>query len=387
MGKKIGILTFHRSINNGAFMQAYSLSKKLSEKLGCKVEIINYNNRDIEKKYIVEIVKSRPLSIKAVWQRFSMYRSFRRVLKTLPLSEFKIIDNKFDVLFEKLKKEYDFLVVGSDAVWNWTLRGFPNPYLLNIDYEGKLYSYAASAHGMKLAKVTEEQLSYCKEALSKYSFIGVRDGNTERFVRNVSGDLNPIHTCDPTVFLDMDKVPCDIEKLKERIKKKYGISFKKPIIGIMSENEQIGKLVREKYGEKYDIVAVFKANKYADYFLYDLTPYEWSRVFSFFELTFSQYFHGTLLSLKNLTPVIAIDVWKLEKDTVAKLQDVLERLDLSYSYFKIGALTDDVMKDIYNLADEFLKNPPKEAIYNALCKESQSADAFFEKIKEDFENV
>ena len=42
--KKIGILTFHNSINNGAVMQAYSLSKKIQQVMPeSKVEIIDYH--------------------------------------------------------------------------------------------------------------------------------------------------------------------------------------------------------------------------------------------------------------------------------------------------------------------------------------------------------
>lgn len=383
---KVGILTFHRSINNGAFMQCYSLSKKLQEELDCDVEVIDYNSAKIEKLYKKQVVKSRPFTFADIFKRFCMYRSFRSVLKTLPLSNFTMVNDEFSELFDKLRDEYDAVIVGSDAVWNWTSRGFPNAYWLNLDFDGKLYSYAASAHGMNLEKVTDDQLAYCRKALEKYSFIGVRDSNTETFVKRISPDLEPIHTCDPTIFLDMDKIPCDLEKLKEKLKKKYKISFKKPIIGLMSENEKIGKLVRDKYGDKYDIVAVFQNNKYADYFLYDLTPYEWSRVFSCFELTFSQYFHGTLLSLKNLTPVVAIDVWKLTKNTVAKIEDVFNRTGFSHCYFKLAELTDETIQKIYAVADEMLENPPKEKIAEVLRIEAKTSEAFFEKIKEDLKN-
>ena len=41
--KKIGILTFHRAINYGAFMQAYALSNRLKKDLkDVEIEIIDY---------------------------------------------------------------------------------------------------------------------------------------------------------------------------------------------------------------------------------------------------------------------------------------------------------------------------------------------------------
>ena len=46
---RIGILTFHRAINYGAVMQAYSLSKQLKESFPeDSVEIIDYNCKQRE---------------------------------------------------------------------------------------------------------------------------------------------------------------------------------------------------------------------------------------------------------------------------------------------------------------------------------------------------
>ena len=43
---KIGILTFHQSVNNGAVMQAYSLSKRLKREYpDDEIEIINYRKK------------------------------------------------------------------------------------------------------------------------------------------------------------------------------------------------------------------------------------------------------------------------------------------------------------------------------------------------------
>ena len=49
---KIGILTYHRSINYGAFVQAYALQKLISECIpDAKVEIIDYDSPMAEKYY------------------------------------------------------------------------------------------------------------------------------------------------------------------------------------------------------------------------------------------------------------------------------------------------------------------------------------------------
>ena len=49
---KIGILTFHQSINNGAVMQAYSLSKRLKKEYpDDEIEIINYRKKSVDRAY------------------------------------------------------------------------------------------------------------------------------------------------------------------------------------------------------------------------------------------------------------------------------------------------------------------------------------------------
>ena len=53
MKKKIGILTYHRSINYGAFLQAYSLYNAIKKRYGDKwiVEIIDYESEKAYKVY------------------------------------------------------------------------------------------------------------------------------------------------------------------------------------------------------------------------------------------------------------------------------------------------------------------------------------------------
>lgn len=46
--KKVGILTYHRSINYGAMLQAYALRYTI-QKLGYKVEVIDYGKIGQEK--------------------------------------------------------------------------------------------------------------------------------------------------------------------------------------------------------------------------------------------------------------------------------------------------------------------------------------------------
>ncbi len=228
-----------------------------------------------------------------------------------------------------LNENYDVLVVGSDAVWNWVIRGFPNPYFLK-DYKGIKLSYAASCHGQLYRNMSKEQKAYLQEAFGEYAFLGVRDVTTQQLVSFVNPEAKAVHTCDPTILLDPSQLPCDMQALKEKMKK-AGVDFSKPLIGIMGSTQNIGRELKSHFGDRVQLIALYRENAWADVYLHDLTPFEWGRVFSLFSATVTHFFHGTLLSLVNDTPVFAAEAASsFSEEYTTKIADVLARMGLSH---------------------------------------------------------
>ncbi len=322
---KIGILTFHRSINYGAFLQCYSLSRRIQRDFPQhEVQVIDYTSDKIQELYDREIRAAQGPLREKLEQRA---QAFRSVWQELPLSECSFCGQE-EALVQWLNKEFDVVVVGSDAVWNWQLRGFPNPYFLK-DYKGIKLSYAASCHGQPYKTMTEEQKAYLQEAFRDYAFMGVRDVTTEELVHYVDPRLRTVHTCDPTMLLDPAELPCDMDRLKAKLQK-AGVDFSKPLIGIMGSTANIGRELKAHFGDRVQLIAVYRQNAWADVYLHDLTPFEWGRVFSLFSATVTHFFHGTLLSLVNDTPVFCAESaspFSLEYTT--KIADVLGRMELS----------------------------------------------------------
>ena len=63
---RVGILTYHRSHNYGAFLQAYSLCAKLNEYENVDCEIVNYNlasEDTVYKKKRINLMKKHLKSI------------------------------------------------------------------------------------------------------------------------------------------------------------------------------------------------------------------------------------------------------------------------------------------------------------------------------------
>ena len=120
MNEKIGILTFHKSINYGSVLQSWALSRVISKRF--VVEIIDYEPQNYEFLYanyrqwnswnnIKYNLKRMPLS-SALNNQQQLFKKFRD--KQLPLSRKKYnYNNGCDI-----KEEYKGIVVGSDQVWN-----------------------------------------------------------------------------------------------------------------------------------------------------------------------------------------------------------------------------------------------------------------------------
>ncbi len=322
---KVGILTFHRSYNYGAFMQCFSLLKRLQKDFpDVQFEVIDYNSPKSLEGYLKTINSQKDGTLRE--KLIKRNQTFLSCQEQLPLSPFHLVDDDFSSLIAYMNDNYDAVIVGSDAVWNWVVRGFPNPYFLK-DYRGIKLSYAASVHGMVYQNMTEEQKKYLKEAFEDFYYIGVRDVATENMVRYVCPDLPVHHNCDPTVLLDLNDVPCNREQLKAKMQS-YGVDFSKPLVGIMA-GESIGYDIKKHFGNSVQLVSVYEPNPYADVYLYDLSPYEWAHVFSYFKTTATHFFHGTLLTLVNHKPVTSVEFeGTYSAVNTTKIKDVLSRLGL-----------------------------------------------------------
>lgn len=383
----VGILTYHRSINYGAVIQAYALSQRLKEIPGINVEIIDYMSLKMDLYYKLFTIYRGKNGLMHFPERLTMYRAFKKSMQQLPLSKERLVCddiNKFNRCYEK---NYDVIVVGSDAVWNYEKRGFPNPYFLMENICKHKVSYAASCNGIVYNEIDNKKILLLKKSFSDFEYIGVRDELTERVVTRALGENISKHNCDPTFLLDFekDKLGEDlIKKLEYKLEKKYNWDRNKIHIGLMLSNyngsfvKSLIQKIRDRYGDKCQIVSVYSYCREADIpYIADLNPFEWSRIFSLFDCTFSKYFHGTLLSILNGTPVISLSAEKDNGDIPTKVEDVLGRLNLKDFLWHSRNFNNINWEVFMKTVDDLINNPPKEKMKNAVENEKRSSKSFF----------
>ena len=404
MAKKIGILTFHRAFNYGAVLQCYSLQKLLNDNIpGYKTEVIDYRPTSLEKAYsrssfgnvINDIKQADHLTVSLFFKiiakgfrdmlfsgkrkRFEKKRnsSIRMIMNHLPLSDIHWDDGSF---IDYCSDNYDLIIVGSDAIWNSKQLEWPNMYYLPKKTKSKKFSYAASIYGMDYSLISSEEKELIKDSLADFEYVGVRDKATESFVHSIVPSCKSVcHNCDPSIFLDLKSLPVSIEEVKEKFRLK-GINFDKPIIGFMCNN-WLAKAVRNCLGDSFQYVAIYNWNDYSDFYLEDLTPFEWAICFSLFRATFTHYFHGTLFSLKNATLTYSIEKKSPYSNKYeTKIVDVLSRLNLSDRHFYFDEMNENIWKEIKKEIVDFDVDAYKDRVAQGMKKESESSHSFVEHI-------
>ena len=382
---RIGILTFHKPVNYGAFLQAFSLSERLKKEFPeAQVEVVDYIAPMEKRRIRINVLRDfKHGGLRGGLRSIQKVRMFRQSQKWLSLSERSFADTDPGELFDYIKNRYDRLVIGSDAVFNWKQNGFPTVFIPNYDFGIPVLTYAASVHGLKYYDVEAEKLQTCAEAFEKMRFIGVRDACTEKFVRHCLPEAQPQFCCDPTLLIDCDKLKELAGDYAARIEKKYKFSLDKKYIVLMAPDSELTKRIAEKYRGAYSFVALFKDSKYADVFLYDLNPFEWAMVLRGAAATVTSYFHGTLLSLVQGTPALVLDYSGYDDRYQGKLDDLMRtRLELPELYHNKAYAEQFAGTDAdWMLLEAMLSDAYREKILQAVEKTAVSFEGFLKELR------
>ena len=401
---RIGILTFHRSINYGAVTQCYALVERIKKEFpSVDVEVIDYMLRFRDKAYNPTIynllfrqvssqisfkqnlknITASFLSLLENPQRYKVektrFKAIRDSLSILPLSPYYEYDD-WNQLRLAIKGKYDIIITGSDCVWKWGTVPFPNAYYLPGDFGAVKMSYAASFAMDNYMMLSDSLQNDIAKAIRDFNYVGLRDVAGEYNVKNLSPDVTFYHNCDPTLLIDRDIFPECRKKVLALLRKK-GVNTSKPFVGIMA-NDIVGKMAREIFGDKVTYIGIYNPCKYVDYSLSELSVLEWAASFGLFSITFTTFFHGTLLSLINETPVLTFDYYGSKiKEQPSKLYDLYSRLKLM-DFYNEGKreYTKDDLDTISKKAKELVANPPKEIIRTAIMTESHNFDSFREAL-------
>ena len=330
---KVGILTYHRSINYGAYLQALCLQKELSRRTGYDVEIIDFDMASAAGYYKSKLKES---GLRRKIYNIRRYMMFTGMRKYLPLSEDSLVTDDIDEFNRFVKDRYDLIVVGSDEVWMaGGFRPFPNPYWLPGTEGVRKVTCAVSGRNR-----TDELDAETKNAITKYlsdfEFVTVRDFATGQFTDSFLPEgRRSVIICDPTLAYDFD---FDREEGRRLLHSRFHTDPGKKVIAVM---DSTGEIVRHLEVRKdiqfislYSYYPGLKNNP-------DVKPEEWVQIIAASDAVVTAFFHGMCIALKSDTPFLFCEE-RDEKNEFSKGYDLLKRNGLEDHYVN---RTDKMLKE------------------------------------------
>ena len=281
---KIGILTFHRGINAGGFLQAKGLSSFLTSR-GHQVELIDYTNAAQKKLDHEAIYRTRhPLRL---LNNIRKKRSYFKAIATLPIGV------KIESAENLSALDYDCVVFGSDEIWN-----ICNPFSagdLNFFGAGMGAGFKISyAPSFGSTSLDDPKLASLSPLLAEFEAISVRDENSLAIVESLTG-RRPDLVVDPVLLSKPDK-PIKNAKTAGAI----GTYLMGP-----SEHD-VQRVCRFAARVGKDLCSIGYHYSWATRNIAFCDPADVPGLLAGCDLVVTNTFHGVVFSLKNRLPFIIV---------------------------------------------------------------------------------
>lgn len=316
---KIGILTFQQAINYGAVLQLYALQKTI-RKLGIDSEVINYISPKLENDYkIIRYNDGLKNLLASIFCAKAFYERKRR---------FKIFEKKYlnltDELYSKtdlsrMCNEYDYVITGSDQVWNYNITDTDSTYMLDfIKDSNKKISYSAS---FGVAQIPDELKIWYKNLLQDFNAISVREKHGHNILKEICNRDTTV-TLDPTLLLDK----CEWESFCHNFREKT----KYILVYSLRNSNLLNSIVKNLKKETgYDVIVLNPRARYM--YTKDSRaiagPEEFVNLFFNAEYVLTDSFHGTAFSI-NFNKKFLCELNTDKNNVNSRLESLFDLLNL-----------------------------------------------------------
>lgn len=370
---KIGILTYHHVINDGAVLQTLGHVYTLKELFpDATVEVIDYRHKTIENIEKREVFKELIKLKRNAFSKIKRYYNFKKfVTELLPLTKEKLISDNLEEATEFINKQnYDYVIVGSDEVWKILdrkyARQFPNIYWLPEGIKAKRIASAASANGSNPKLLLNDKFkNQAKKIVNNFHAIAVRDQYTFNLIKSLDVDAPLYQVPDPTFGVDWQA-----NGVKEKLEK-VGVDFnrKRFALNLSSNNPEFAKASEQIYHyakqNNIQLVGIGQYNKFCEINFSDiLNSLEWATCYQYFDFCVTDRFHSTIFSIKNKVPFLVIESEKkYPTEHKGKIVDLLSKMDKLH-YHRFYNDSTDFKELIANLIESYKKDDFDSVIVN-----------------------
>ena len=346
---KIGILTYHRSENYGALLQAVALRSKLQE-MGHDAYFIDYFPD-----YHVKLYK--PFS-SDVCSQYSIKGQMAYLLE-YPLRKKRhqvfhdFIQKEIEPHCRCMDEEYDVVFYGSDQIWRKqdALGDFNPVYFGNNKIQAKVHaSYAAS---MGVMNLSDEEKTKLKELVTHLKYVSVREIALKELIEEL-GFKNIRLDLDPTLLLTNSEWNHTIHST---------LSFKKDFVLIYDlqlncfDRDAIEGFAKKQNLDVIRLVGI--AREYPTSYCRSLDgPSEFLSLIRGAKYVFTSSYHGLVFSLINNK-----QFFTSFKNNAGRAESILSYLGLSERMLPLQTTDIPEMGNIdYNLVSQRMAEARKESV-------------------------
>lgn len=349
---KIGVITYHKDLSQGATFQAYATYRALRE-LGCEVEVIDLEHyrKSPRPKWQVVLID--------LYLSLAKYRQeiFRR--KYYPPYS-RHYNNLSDL--QKNPPIIDAACVGSDQTWNLNIATKENILAFYLDFgPAKMprFSYASS-FGYSNWQIDDNILTKrIGEILSHYVGLSVREATGLQILKNTF-NLDATLVCDPTILhTNYDEFTKGLRQRNEVICYSLAVSSETKLQAIKDISNYVGAPIRWM-GKPFFVKGV-KNTYFPDI-------YRWFRLIASSKFVLTDSFHGTVAALLCHKPFVVL--YK-ENGLSSRIVDLLtkvglqDRIFFSYDEFSKGdswkneinyKVVDSKLNELREISWQYLRN-------------------------------
>lgn len=352
---KIGISTIIDFDNYGNRLQNYA-SQQVIKSFNIDVETLpkvryfSYKNKlkGLIKKLFPKSLCSKKEDIVLENQSLRIERFKIFTQKNINMSTTYVTDYR---ALKKFSNKFDFIVTGSDQVWNYNFR--PN---LAIDFlqfvpKGKRVSYAAS---FGVSEIPQQHQEKYIQYLNEMNHLSVREHAGQKIIKDLTGRDSEV-LIDPTMMLNKNEWLQVASKPKCMPNKKYLLTY---VLGNQTEEfkDFVNQLAKEKGLEVLNLL-----NPY-DKDIHCVDPGEFIYLINHADVMITDSFHGAVFSILMETPFVIFERQDAHVSMNSRIDTLVTTFKMESRLSRHIKSVDDVYSINFSHIDEILKDEREKAI-------------------------
>lgn len=354
---KIGIVTLNGYFNYGNRLQNYALQEVLKS-INCeKVNTLVYNNDNSKVKLKFSDIKSKSILKKIMIYYYINLKEYLNRKTYRNRTEFFInFTKKYinEVDFQKCDiqeiESYDYIVAGSDQIWNPHYSKLNSFYFMNFVPRHKRVTYAAS---FGVSEIPDNLYENYQKHIAEIERLSVREESGQKLIQQLTGKSAKVHL-DPTLLLTKAQWNEIAMPSKTKPTNPYVLTY---FLGEKPDNIQneILKFATENNCEIVDLGSI------KDKKAYEAGPSEFIDYIKNCKIMFTDSFHGTVFSIIFEKPFIVYDRIGIN-NMFTRISTLLSKLGLEKRMKVNNDLNEDLLIVDYERCNCIIQNERENSL-------------------------